>query len=121
MADEIHIEQLELSSVMGTTPEERAERQRLTVSLTLEPTRGFDGLDDKLGNTIDYFQVCQAVQQLSACGERHLLETLAEEISTAVLREYPVRRVRLELRKFIVSATEFVAVRIERAAGDFAL
>jgi len=41
VADQIHLEQLELSAHIGVPEEEQAEAQRLAVTLTLEPRRGF--------------------------------------------------------------------------------
>ena len=114
MEDAIHIEQLELTAHIGVPEDERAQPQRLTVNLTLIPRCGFTGLDDDLANTIDYFAVSRAVQTLAAAHPRRLIETLAQEIATMVLTEYPVTEVSLELRKFILPDTAYVAVRVSR-------
>ncbi len=116
MGDEIHIENLEIQSRIGVTAEERAEAQQLTVSLTLETKRGFQQLDDRIENTVDYAAVCERVKGLAAVGERNLIETLAEEIASLVLREFAVRRVAVELRKYVLPETEFVAVKVARAS-----
>lgn len=114
MADEIHIATLELRSRIGITPEERAIPQRLTVSLRLEPIVGFSRLHDRLENTVDYFAVCEAVKDLAATGERRLIETLAEEIAATVIGRFRVQSVVVELRKYVLADTEFVAVRCQR-------
>jgi FolB domain-containing protein len=116
MPDEIHIEQLELSGHIGVPDAERAEPQRLTVNLTLIPQRALSELGDDLANTIDYFAVSRAVQKLAAARPRKLIETLGEEITTLVLNEFPVARVDLELRKFILPDTAYVAIRLSRTA-----
>ena len=116
MADEIHIEQLELSACIGVPDEERAEPQRLTVSLTLTPRKGFAELGDDLANTIDYFAVSRAVQKLAAAHSRKLIETLGEEIAAGILSDFPVARVDLELRKYILPDTAYVAIRLSRTA-----
>ena len=114
MPDLIHIEQLELSVHIGVPEEERAQTQRLTVSLTLQPTRGLAALADDLSNTVDYFAVCRAVQKFAAERPRRLLETLAEEIAELVLTRFPIAAVDIELRKFILPDTAYVAVRLSR-------
>ena len=114
MADLIHIEQLELSAYVGVTAGERATAQRLTVTLTLEPTEGFRGLDDALEKTVDYFAVCQAVKALTGLHPRKLIETLAEEIAELVLARFTVRAVEVEVRKYILRDTAHVAVRLRR-------
>jgi len=114
MADCIVIKRLELLAHIGVPDEERARRQRLTASLVLEPLRDFRALDDCLENTIDYFQVSEDVKALSLARPRHLIETLAEEIATALLTRFPLRSVEIELRKYILPDTAFVAVQLQR-------
>jgi dihydroneopterin aldolase len=115
MADQILVENLELSSVIGVPEEERARAQRLTVSLTLEPMRDFRRLGDSLENAVDYAAVTEFVKALSAARPRRLIETLADEIAVALLSRFPLRAVNVELRKFILSDAAFVAARVRRA------
>lgn len=114
MADTILIRSLELSARIGVPEEERANPQRLTVSLALEPQAGFAGLGDDITRAVDYFQVCLAVKELAKARPRALIETLAEEIAALLLERFPLRAAEVELRKFILSDTEFVAVKIRR-------
>jgi dihydroneopterin aldolase len=114
MPDAILIEALELSSFIGVPDEERASAQRLTVSLVLEPIRDFHALDERLENTVDYFALGEFVKTLSLARPRKLIETLAEEIATELLARFPLRAVEIELRKFILPDTQFVAVCIRR-------
>jgi dihydroneopterin aldolase len=116
VADQIHIEQLELSAHIGVPEEEQAEAQRLAVTLTLEPRRGFGDVRDELANTIDYLAVSRGVQEVAAARPRRLIETLAEEIAAYILSRYPVAQVQVELRKFILPDTAHVAVRLWRSA-----
>jgi dihydroneopterin aldolase len=117
MADCILIEALELSSFIGVPDEERAVAQRLTVSLILEPIRGFRDLGDQIENTVDYFVLSQFVKELSLARPRRLIETLAEEIAGELLTRFPLRIVEVELRKFILADTAHVAVRITRTSS----
>ncbi len=114
MADRIRIDSLELASYIGVPADERRTTQRLTVSLVLEPVRDFSALEDRIENTVDYFSVCQFVKALSLAGPRHLLETLAQDIAERLLVSYPLRAVEVELRKYILPDTEYVAVQLRR-------
>lgn len=114
MPDTIHIAQLELSAHIGVPDEERAAPQRLTVNLALEPARDFSDLGDDIAKTVDYFAVSRAVQALAAERPRRLIETLAEEIAALVLTRFAVAAVEIELRKYILPDTAFVAVRLRR-------
>jgi len=114
MKDQILIKGLEISGWIGVPDEERANAQRMTVNLVLEPMSGLSGLGDAIENTIDYFLVCQEVQALSLRGGRCLIETLAEEIAEWLMSRYALSAVDVEVRKYILPQTEFVAVKIRR-------
>ena len=114
MTDRILIDSLELSSFIGVPDEERATAQRLTVNLVLEPSRDFTALGDALENTVDYFRVCEEAKALSLARPRQLIETLAEDIATLLLARFALRAVEVELRKYILPDTAFVAVQIRR-------
>ena len=112
--DEIRIEELELMARVGVPDEERAQAQRLTVSLTLRPRLHFSDLGDDLKRTIDYAAVCAEVRSFVSGRRDKLIETLAHEMAGHLLRSFALVRVELELRKFILPETRYVAVRITR-------
>ncbi len=114
MPDTIHLADLELSGHVGVPDEERAAAQRLTANLVLEPIAGFSDLGDRIEAAVDYFQVARAVQALARARPRRLIETLAEEIAADLLARFPLRSVEIELRKYILPDTAFVAVRLRR-------
>ena len=117
MPDRIVIDSLELSAFIGVPAAERAAAQRLTVNLVLEPIRDFSALGDALENTVDYFRVCEEVKALALARPRRLLETLAGDIATHLLARFALRAVEVELRKYILPDTAFVAVKIRREAA----
>lgn len=112
--DEIRIEALELMARVGVPDLERAEPQRLTVSMTLQPGRAFDDLGDDLAQTIDYAEVCQDLSRFVAGREDKLIETLAHDMAEHLLKRFRLARVELELRKFVLPETRHVAVRVAR-------
>lgn len=112
--DEICIAALELQACVGVPDDERSKPQRLTVSLTMVPAQDFTGLADDLARTVDYAAVALAIRELASVRPRRLIETLAEEIAQLVLARFACRHVTLELRKFILPETEYVAVRLRR-------
>jgi dihydroneopterin aldolase len=114
MQDCIIVSQLEVMARVGVPAAERGAAQRLTVSLRMEPVRGLAGLGDHIGNTIDYAAVCDAVRHEVEARPRHLIETLAEEIAVLLLGRYALQAVEVEVRKYILPATEYVAVAVRR-------
>lgn len=112
MRDVIEIVGLELQAHIGATESERAKPQRLTVNATLHPTRSFRELDDRLENTIDYARVCQIVHELAAENRCKLIETLAAQFAAGVISHFPAcAAVDIELRKYALSDTAYVAAR----------
>jgi dihydroneopterin aldolase len=112
--DEIRIAGLELRSCIGVTEAERHTPQRLTVSLVLQPISGFGGLNDDLAQTVNYSAVCRMVRALAGERPRQLIETFALEIANAVLAGFACELVDVELRKYVLPDTEYVAVRLIR-------
>jgi len=113
---EIHIENLRVPTRIGVPDEERAGVQEVAICLTMEPERAMAGLGDAIGKTIDYYAVGQRVAAIAAAGERKLIETLAEDIAEALLREFALGAVVVEVRKFILENADYVAVKLERRA-----
>ena len=112
--DLIHIQELELSACIGVPDEERVTPQRLTVSITLWPVAGFHEVEDQLEKTVDYSSVCREVKEFVGARKDKLIETLANAIALHLLRLFPVRRVHLELRKFILPDVNYVGVSLTR-------
>ena len=114
--DSIHIANLVLAVRIGVTDQEQTQPQRLTVSLTLQPGHSFAGLEDRIENTINYAAVCSAIRHLAATQPpRRLIETLAGDIAAEVLGKFSAcAAIDVELRKFILPDTDYVAVRLTR-------
>ena len=74
-------------------------------------------MNDSIETTVDYRAVCVAVEELAGKGQRRLIETLADDIADLVLEDPAAKRVKVELRKFILPQTEWVAVVVEKEAG----
>jgi phosphoglycolate phosphatase len=115
--DEILIEDLELFARLGVPDEERSEAQRLTISLRLELRHDFGALDDELGRTVDYAAVCAELRDFVRTREGRLLETLADALAEHLLARFDLARVTLELRKFILPETKYVAAKVTRAVA----
>jgi dihydroneopterin aldolase len=113
-ADEIQIAELEVQAHVGVPEAERAEAQRLVVSITFTPQNTFRGLGDDLARTVDYAAVCDAVGQFVGAKSFKLIETLAHELAAHLLAGFAIARIRVEVRKFILPDTKHVAVVVVR-------
>jgi FolB domain-containing protein len=115
--DSIHIEQLEVLARIGVTEAERAKSQRLTLTITLWPKQTFEDLQDDLALSVDYSAVCTAVRQLVQKSSHKLIETLATQLATHLLKAFPIERAEIEIRKFVVADAKHVSVKIIRSAS----
>jgi dihydroneopterin aldolase len=116
MSDLIRVVDLEVFAQIGVPDAERREPQRLLISLEMS-TNSLShaaGTDD-LALTINYADVVERVKNLVAKRARKLLETLAEEIATDLLKAFPIKKITIEIKKFILPDTQYVSVKIERA------
>jgi dihydroneopterin aldolase len=102
---------------VGVTDQERAAQQALTICLGIEPLQNFQAMSDEIAHTIDYASVCERVTALADARPRRLIETLADEIASAILIEFSARSVDVEVRKFILPETRYVAVRCRRSSS----
>ena len=112
--DTIHIEQLEIFAHVGVPDHERNAPQRITVTITAWPIATLHALGDDIGRTINYSAIARAVREVVDERRDKLIETLAENIAARLLQEFPIRRVRIELRKFVLPDAQFVSVTMIR-------
>jgi len=114
LGDEIEIRRLAVQSHIGVPDEERANPQTLWITIRMRPSQGFHGLQDKVENTVDYYEVSRRLIALAAQKPRNLIETLATEIAHFLLSGYPLSCVDVEVEKRILTDADSVSVRIKR-------
>ena len=110
----IHIRQLELMAHIGVPDEERASPQRVAFNLTFWPTRGIRELGDDLTRAVNYASVCIEVEKFVGQRRDRLIETLADALAVHLLETFAIRRISIELRKYILPQVEFVSVTVTR-------
>jgi 7,8-dihydroneopterin aldolase/epimerase/oxygenase len=113
--DEIEIRRLEVECHIGVPDEERAVPQKLWVTVKMQPSQGFHGLQDQVQNTVDYYQVSLKIIELASHKPRHLIETLATDLTDTLLTLYPLKAVSVEIEKRILPNAQYVSVKIHRS------
>jgi len=116
-ADEIHIEQLEVSTRIGVPEEERAAPQRLTVSVSFWPYRQTRDLGDNIQQAVDYSAVAEEIKDFVRDQSTSLIETLAHQLAAHLLKRFPVQKVTVEVRKFALEDAKHVSVIVTYAAS----
>lgn len=110
----IRVQGLEIFGHIGVPDEERASPQRLTFNLTLWPVRSSQELRDEIGRAVNYANVCVEVKKFVEQRRDRLIETLADALAVHLLETFDIRRITVELRKYILPEVEFVSVTVTR-------
>ncbi|TMP93370.1 MAG: dihydroneopterin aldolase [Verrucomicrobia bacterium] len=116
LSDQIHIEQLEISTHIGVPEEERATPQRLTVSITLWPRHNERDLGDNIDKTVNYSAVAEAAKSFARDQSVNLIETLADRLATHLLGTFAIQKITIELRKFVLEDAKYASVTVTRTA-----
>jgi 7,8-dihydroneopterin aldolase/epimerase/oxygenase len=112
--DAVHIEQLEVFAHVGVPDDERSSAQRLTFNMTFWPKRQAPELEDEIGQTVDYAAVCAETKNFVQARSDRLIETLADALANHLIEVFEIRRITIELRKYILPEVEFVSVAVTR-------
>jgi dihydroneopterin aldolase len=116
LPDEIHIEQLDVFTRIGVPEEERAKPQRLTVSISLWPYQQTTDLADHIDGTVNYSTVAEETKNFVRDQSVNLIETLAERLASHLVKSFPIQKVTIELRKFVLEDAKYVSVTVTRTA-----
>lgn len=115
--DQIHVEELEIFARVGVTENERANPQRLTLTISAWPDKSFENLEDDITQTANYSAMCAAAREVARDRSTKLIETLAARLASHLLQNFPIRKVQVELRKFVLPDAKHVSVKVTRRAS----
>ena len=117
LSDQIHIEELEISTRIGVPEKERATPQRLTVSISFWPYYDQRDMDDKIDNAVNYSIVAEETKNFVRDQSTNLIETLADRLATHLVKTFRIQKVTVELRKFPLEDAKHVSVTVTRTAS----
>jgi dihydroneopterin aldolase len=115
-SDEVHIEQLEVFTVIGVLEHERKGLQRLTVTISFWPYEPTQDMADNIEKAVNYSAVTEETKRFAREQAVNLIETLADRIAAHLLKTFPIQRVRIEVRKFALQDAKYVSATVTRIA-----
>jgi FolB domain-containing protein len=113
----IIIKALEVFYHVGVPDEERANPQRLLVTVEMSHDLSTAAESDDLARTIDYHAVAKRLARFGEGRSWKLIEKVAGDIARTILEEFGPGSVEVEVKKFILRETRYVAVQLTRRGG----
>jgi FolB domain-containing protein len=110
----ISIIDLEVFYRVGVPDEERAQPQRLLLTIEMESNFSAAAKTDSIADTIDYFAVAQRLLKFDDGKNWKLIEKLAADICTMILKEFKPQRVTVEIKKFPIRQARHVSVSLTK-------
>ena len=107
--EKIVIEELSLNISIGTTEKEQSKKQRILLSIEIEPEANYDSINDDIDKTINYSSVRKDIKMLMRTGHFQLIETVAQRIAKFLKSNYGIRSVTVCVKKFPYRDTKYVA------------
>ena len=108
----ISIVDLEVFYRVGVPEAERAQPQRLLLTVEMDSDFCAAAKSDSIADTIDYFAVTQQLLRFGTGREWKLIEKLAADIAGFILAEFKPLVVSVEVKKFIIPQARHVGVAI---------
>ena len=114
-AGKISIVDLEVFYRVGVPDTERAQPQRLLLTIEMESAFSAAAKSDSIADTIDYYAVTQRLLKFGEGREWKLIEKLAADIAETVLAEFKPLAVSVEVKKFIIPQAKYVSVSLKQS------
>jgi dihydroneopterin aldolase len=111
----ISIVDLEVFYHVGVPDAERAQPQRLLLTIEMTHDITSAAVSDRVDKTIDYFAVAQYLLHYGDGRSWNLLEKLVTNIAADLLAEFKPAAVTVEVKKFIIPQAKYVSVTFARS------
>jgi 7,8-dihydroneopterin aldolase/epimerase/oxygenase len=110
----IAIVDLEVFYCIGVTDEERAQPQRLLLTVDLNFDFSSASVSDRIEKTINYQQVADDLLKFGEGRSWKLVEKLAANVADILLSKYKPQSIMVEVKKFTIPQARYVAVSLTR-------
>jgi 7,8-dihydroneopterin aldolase/epimerase/oxygenase len=117
MMANIAIADLEVRYCIGVSEAERAQAQRLLLTIEMETDIAAASREDRLEHTINYQNVADDLLRFGDGRDWRLLETLVADVADLVLSKYKPKSVHVEAKKFVIPQAKHVAVSITKTTA----
>jgi len=116
----ITIVDLEVLYHVGVPDEERAQPQRLLLTVDMAFDFSAAAMNDRATKTIDYSAVAQHLLAFGEGRSWKLIEAVATDVADLVLTEFHPENVMVEVKKFPIPQAHYVSVSLTKSRTSFA-
>ena len=110
----ISIVDLEVFYRVGVSGAERAQPQRLLLTIEMESDFSAAAKSDGIADTIDYFAVTQRLLKFGDGKSWKLIEKLAADIADMILAQFKPAVVTVKVKKFVIPQARHVSVSLTK-------
>lgn len=97
--DKVFIENLEIETIIGIFGWEREVKQIVRISLEMSFDISKAGKSDKIDDALDYKKIGKSIVNLVENSSFFLVEKMAEEIASLVLKNKQIEEIKLRVEK----------------------
>ncbi len=97
--DKIIIKGLKLDCIIGVNEWERNQKQPVIIDITAYVDVSKAAKTDNLDNAINYKEIYDLVVNLAKNSHFYLVETLAQEIANACLKNFKIKKIKVKILK----------------------
>jgi dihydroneopterin aldolase len=116
LSEWFRIADLQVPTQIGVPETERSHPQKIAFDVRFQILLPFDDIQDQIGRTVDYGAVAEEIRTIAKENRAQLIETLAGKVADRLITRFPLARVEVELRKFVLADAEYVSVSTVRVA-----
>lgn len=97
--DTIVLEGIEIPAALGVTAAERKMRRPVLIDIEADMDLRLSGKTDRIGDTVNYKDIFDVVEEIAGSREHRLVEALAERIAASLLDQFDLSAVTISVRK----------------------
>ena len=111
----ITIVDLEVNYRVGVTEQERAQPQRLLLTVEMDLDFSVAAVSDRMERTINYQAVADELLKFGEGRSWKLLEKLVTNLAERIITQYGPEEVMIEVKKFSIPQARYVSVSTSRS------
>jgi dihydroneopterin aldolase len=106
----ITIKDLEVFYCVGVSDAERAQPQRLLITVDIAFDFSIATVSDRIERTVDYAEVSESLLKYGEGRSWKLIEKLAANIADMIVTDYKAQAATVEVKKFVIPQAQYVSV-----------